>query len=191
MVTVLVWAVIGLLVLLMVAVLAVMLTPIHFRMMLSADPKLRFMIHAAPLAGFVPPIELVDSLKRDSEAQADEPVDEAPPKKPARAVRWQSQKVISAIARFVSDLVHSCRIETVHSDLTFGFEDPADTGQVFGLLAPLAYGLKGSAHGGPQIRPDFEKARFEGTASLTLSFVPARLVPSGLAMATAIFGSSR
>jgi hypothetical protein len=161
MVTVLLWAVLCLPVLLVVLTVALLFLPVRFRIWLSAPPHARLRIHVAPFAGVMPQFELVDSQNAEKDTPAGDGPDQSPSKQDRRGVRWQSRVVLSATTRFVADLIRACRVEEVHADLDFGFDDPADTGQVFGLLAPWAYGLNGVAPDALHIRPDFQNTRFD------------------------------
>jgi hypothetical protein len=62
-------------------------------------------------------------------------------------------------------------IDALRLRATFGFDDPADTGEVFGMLTPLVYGLP-AERCDFQIRPDFDRRRFEGSAELSLHLTP-------------------
>jgi hypothetical protein len=57
----------------------------------------------------------------------------------------------------------------------FGFDDPADTGRVYGALAPLL--LVAAAKGlNVQCRPSFVRAGLEGSCAATLSVRPLSVV---------------
>lgn len=62
-----------------------------------------------------------------------------------------------------------------------GLEDPADTGRVMGMLAPLRVFTKKMAFGQDsnvaiQVTPDFSGPRFTGHCCASVQFVPLKLI---------------
>jgi hypothetical protein len=88
---------------------------------------------------------------------------------------FRTQGLPQRTARFVRELsgaihVHRCLVRA-----RFGFDDPADTGQVCGAVLPAA-ALAAAAGADVQCAPDFERAILAGTAAATVSVVPLRVV---------------
>jgi hypothetical protein len=61
-------------------------------------------------------------------------------------------------------LLRAVRVERLRVDGAFGLLDPADTGQLFGLLCPLLYGLPPSARREIALRPMFDGPSLTGEA---------------------------
>ena len=68
---------------------------------------------------------------------------------------------------------------------------PAETGQIFGMLTPVLYGVSNLRKIDVRIRPVFDQAAFSGHAAMVISVVPAMLVPPFLRFGWASFGPGR
>jgi hypothetical protein len=189
---VLVWIATVIAIAIVVLVVAGVLLPIRFRFGLSRDPKWRLTVHIAPLNGHAPFIGVVDSLEADTGSEAHEAVPQPESRRRRRRRRrLPSRRLLASLSNFVADLISAIRVERAQGEITFGLGDPAETGQVFGLLAPLVYGVGHQAPGRFVIRPDFENQVLCGSAMLEVSLVPARLLPSGVGVARAFLRDRR
>ena len=76
-------------------------------------------------------------------------------------------------------------------DASFGCADPADTGEIFGLMTPFIYGTSGLSGVDMRLEPVFGEVGLRGRASLDLSFVPIALLPPAARFGWAVFGPFR
>lgn len=82
---------------------------------------------------------------------------------------------VQRVFRLVPDLIGRLRWEHVSLDATFGFEDPADTGQLYGALSPILVASR--AQGWPIVcRPAFDRAGLEGTCAAAVRVRPLAVV---------------
>ena len=115
-------------------------------------------------------------------------------KKPTRKAqkgRGPSGRVVRAGLRAVRDLLGVLRIDTVRCDARVGLEDPADTGALYGALAPIRYVCRGSERVQLRVEPVFDGPTLTGRAELVVSAVPLRLVPPLLRFGWQAFGPVR
>lgn len=76
------------------------------------------------------------------------------------------------------ETLRAVHIDRLRAEGWFGLDDPADTGQFWGLIAPVAYGL-----GPPSelaIRPSFDRVGIGGEAEARLHFTVLGLIAPGL-----------
>jgi hypothetical protein len=73
--------------------------------------------------------------------------------------------------RLLNDLRRKVTVEAFHLQAEFGLDDPADTGRVYGALAPI---LVAAAAGGMDVRcdPNFTSAVLQGAAGGSLRVRP-------------------
>lgn len=82
-------------------------------------------------------------------------------------------QLLRAMPRFLAAVVDRIRIDRLRLELRFGTGDPALTGQIFGWLMSLAYGVGNPA--ALRVVPDFDRACLAGDADLVLRVRPVRL----------------
>ena len=90
----------------------------------------------------------------------------------------------------IGGVLRCIRVDRFRVDCTFGLGDPAETGQVFGVLAPFVYGTRwawGRADA-VALTPVFDRACLEGEADVALAVTPMRLLGPVLRFAWATFG---
>ncbi|NNF72409.1 MAG: DUF2953 domain-containing protein [Rhodobacteraceae bacterium] len=186
----LVFIFVGLLAVLLGVVLLVMITPLRLELLLTKDDALRFCAALRPLGRFGPRIELTD---RHREKPKEKPVTKRKKKTPVvQRIRERGvHEVMNAATRLVSDIIHCVRVEKAVLDVTFGFDDPGDTGQAYGMLAPLIYTSRASDRMRVAIVPEFDRATLQGRVALDLSLIPAMLVPPVTRFGWAIWGPVR
>lgn len=111
--------------------------------------------------------------------------------KKRRRFKGDVAPIVRAGVRLLQDVIGLLRIETLHLDLRFGLEDPGETGQIYGMLTPLAYGLPPDPRTGLSVEPVFGETTFAMTTVLDISVVPARLLPPLARFGWAFVGSRR
>lgn len=164
------WILIALLALLVAA----MLMPVRLELSLHKDVVWRGTAAVRPFGRFGPRIV----LRRGKAANKTGKSDRKPGKKRAwrRRLKLRGMQVATAFLRLVSDILRKTRIATARLDVQFGLGDPAETGQVYGFLAPVIHGLHAMKTVSVTARPVFDRACLSGKAELDLSLVPAALL---------------
>lgn len=85
------------------------------------------------------------------------------------------------IISFVRDLWRAVHKEEVSLRIRLGLGDPADTGQLWALLGPLAGAFGTARDASLRIEPDFSETVFEVDGSGSIRLVPIQII--GLALA--------
>ena len=179
--TLLFWLLLALLILLVLAIAL----PLRVELRVSRDEALRYSLAFRPFGRFGPRFSLTgDGRNTDNEPK--------PPEKKKGTRRWGSRgHMVRAAPRLIGDLFACLRFETADVDMRFGTGDPAETGQIFGMLTPVLYGVSNLRKIDVRIRPVFDQAAFSGHAAMVISVVPAMLVPPFLRFGWASFGPGR
>ena len=176
-----VWAVLfWVLVALLAAVAALLCLPVRLRLFAKSEPARVARVDLGLLGGWVPWIALFDTErpKRRKAKQKRE-------KKRMSRKRRRRGRIPRGLPGLLRGLLAQVRVERFELDCTFGLGDPAETGQLFGVLAPLQYGTAWAWGPGTRIAlvPDFDRARLDGRADVILSLVPIRWLPPVLRFA--------
>lgn len=79
------------------------------------------------------------------------------------------------VVRLVTDLARTVHCEELSLHGVFGFEDPADTGLLYGALVPML-AVTGGRGLDVSCRPDFTESRVEGACTVTLTVRPLDVV---------------
>ena len=103
------------------------------------------------------------------------------------------RRLLRAGPRLVGGVLRQIRLERLHVTARFGLGDPAETGQLFGMLAPVAYAPQwlGSKAVSVVLTPVFEARCLSGAAEGALAVTPIRLLPPGLVFVWRVFGPGR
>lgn len=170
---------------LFVVLVGVLVTPVHLRAHLRNSPQLAYRVDARILGGLSPRIRIVDSLRpRKTRARKQ--------KKAARS-RWKTHgsggpNIMSALPRLVSDLLRAVRFEHLRLEAEFGLGDPADTGQLYGLLIPLQYSGYAAQDVSISMRPNFERACLDCELDVRVQVTPASFLLPIIRFAWNAFG---
>ena len=84
--------------------------------------------------------------------------------------------MLREVPRLMSESLGKVRIERLRLNGIFGFGDPALTGEIFGLAAPLLYAAPLSDRWEVTLRPDFDQDRLEGIAECDVALRPVALL---------------
>ncbi len=116
--------------------------------------------------------------RREQSPRAPAPRREAP-RRSTRALQAlaavRTPGFLRRAARLLADVAQRVRWEEASLRARFGLDDPADTGCVYGALAPLLV----AAHGrgwDVACRPDFDEPCLEGSAAVTLRVRPISVI---------------
>ncbi|MFN3171600.1 MAG: DUF2953 domain-containing protein [Hyphomicrobiales bacterium] len=171
------WAMLGAVVLCLV----VLALPVRVAVRAQTTPKKKALVELGLLGGVLPSFTIVDSSRKDAskdKQKADKRARKRAKKRdPKSGGSWRSVQVwIGGVPALLGDLLNLFHVEHLHAEADFGFDDPCDTGVVFGLLTPVLYGLPSNGVIGVQARPDFSQARLEGRFDATVRLIPLQLV---------------
>jgi hypothetical protein len=151
-----------------------------------SDPDPEFAIKVNVLSEMMPAL----TLKGRRSTESGDPPKRA---KKASGVRKRSMSLrsLSAVLECLASIIANVRIEEANVSTEFGFEDPADTGYVFGLLAPLSF--SGATPGNLTFRayPNFNACCLNGAADLSVRVTPIRLAGPIARLAWRLFGARR
>jgi len=186
-----VWVAIGILVGLVLAVVAILCTPVRISAQLDSEGRPLLRIRITILGGLCP----VFSTKRSRvDADATKPK-RVSARKRGKSVRRNmiayAPQIARAAPRFIGGIVRRIRLEAMSADVWFGLPDPADTGALYGALTPIALLLGRGKATSVTLRPDFTEAVFKGSGYLAARFTPIALAPPALAFGWAVFVSPR
>lgn len=176
------WVIVGVVAVPIVLFVILVATPVHLRLIAEAGERLRFSTEVMAFWGLAPKLTF-RSEQGVGEAEGETA---APPRrakkrrKPHRKRRkaiepGQAFRLLTSLPDAVLTGLGRIHFDRVSLQAVFGFDDPAETGEIFGRLTPFIYGL-------PQdrcdvcLRPDFDGARFEGSAEVALHATPVMLV---------------
>lgn len=86
------------------------------------------------------------------------------------------------VIRFVTDLWHAFHKRDVMLRIRIGLGDPADTGQLWALVGPVAGILANSKDVSFEIEPEFFDSTFELNSSGNIRFIPLQIIYLTIAM---------
>jgi hypothetical protein len=87
-----------------------------------------------------------------------------------------SEGFIRHILRFILNLFRQINIRTFHLSIRFGLDDPADTGQLFGVIAPFALCLQAFPFTTIRIQPVFTGVTLHRYFKVQVRIVPIRII---------------
>jgi hypothetical protein len=122
----------------------------------------------------------LDAQRRAHTGVAGDRRDSAEARSPSNVARrvtavLRTSGVMERSLRFVRDVLGQAHIRDFVLRARYGLDDPAETGQVYGALAPLLV-LASVNRLNVQCTPDFARSSFEGACSGTLSIRPLSVV---------------
>jgi len=86
------------------------------------------------------------------------------------------------ILKFISDLWHAIQKRNVILHIRLGLGDPADTGQLWAIIGPIAGMLANVKEARLEIEPEFMDAVFELDGSGTIQLIPLQIIYLALAL---------
>ena len=158
----------------LILIVLVVALPLRVRLHLRSAPRLQYEIRAALLGGASPSFRIADSERR-AKKPARQRKKKGPKKKSTRS--RGGPKWVGGLPRLVVELMRKIHIRRLRADAEFGFDDPADTGAAFGLLAPFIYGVPRPPNVDMALRPAFDRGGFAGEIDAIVDVRPAALVP--------------
>ena len=93
----------------------------------------------------------------------------------------RTRGLLPGLVRTMRELLRSLRPRRLRVELVVGLEDPADTGVLAGMLAPLRllFGRRALGKGSNvsiEVTPDFSGPRLQGYSCASVRFVPLKLI---------------
>ncbi|MBW4706820.1 DUF2953 domain-containing protein [Roseobacter sp. YSTF-M11] len=178
---ILIWLLIGALALILLAGVL----PLRIELALH---KREAWVYSAKLylfAGYGPRVLLADSRKKSKATDR-----EAAKKGRKSSFDWQGDplRFLRAILRLLARMLKHVHVDHAKIDMAFGLGDPADTGQAFGLLAPVVYGCKRLRRVQVHVEPVFHNTVLRGRADLNISLVPVFLLLPLVRFGWSVFG---
>lgn len=100
--------------------------------------------------------------------------------------RGRTRRMVRAMPDLMSGLLSTIRIERLAVSGRLGLDDPAETGQLFGILMPLRFMATGTRFA-VDIEPDFDGPSFNGRFDARLRFQPVRAMPAAMRFGWRVF----
>jgi hypothetical protein len=166
------WLVLWVFAALLALLVAALSLPVRIRVNAQSSPR-RILVDTIWLGGLTPPIRVIDSDRRSAGRKTKA-------RTKSRGLRWKPPRGIPAL---IGDVLGKFKITQLRAEGEFGFDDPADTGAVFGMLTPLIYGGPQVAGVSVDLRPVFGGRRLAGSLSAAVEVTPAALIPPALRFA--------
>ncbi len=162
-------------------VTAALVLPVGLRIEAMCDGPVRWRVDLQPFGRFGPRFRL-------PKPKADKPkVRKKASKRSGKRLRHPG-RFANALFRLASDVISTIRLRRLSVDAKFGCADPADTGQIYGLISPFLYGGNGLQRVHLTAEPVFDETVFEGRAMLELAIVPISLLPPVIRFGWALYG---
>lgn len=181
------WYLLAALAVLLALASAALMTPVKLGFTVRTSPSWRLKIAARLLGGLTPPISIHDSERRKRKRKTPKVKKKRSVIMPRRALA-RLPHVMAASPRLLAGLLRPVHLERLTVDADIGLADPADTGQLIGLLAAVTYSRLPTSIVSISLRPDFTGPRASGELDAELSFIPVAFIPPGVRFARHVFG---
>ncbi len=167
----------------LVLIIVVFVSPIHLVLAVEQQEQARFRFELRLFSRRLPRLIRVDRGFEDiSPPKPPAPEAKADPSQQRRTrgrkrFRFSRDRVIAMIRDIptaIGDTLRCIHFDWLRIRASVGFEDPADTGRLYGALCPFNQIFSGERFD-ICVTPDFDAARITGTAEAAFHFVPARL----------------
>lgn len=143
----------GILVAVIALVAVAVIAPHDFDLRVDTRPSPTLVVSVRPFSGRMRSFTLVDTGHRRT--GEDKAKSREKPRKARRKRRRPGIGLAREAVGLLARLVSAFHLIRLRIDLAFGLGNPADTGQLYGALAPLAYGFSGARGVDIALRPDF------------------------------------
>lgn len=167
MLSALLWLLAGLALLL----LLILCTPLRLHVWFNSGAASAIRVRIGLFGGLVPiPVTPGAGPKKPKKDKAKKK------KKKKRGSGPNIPRLIRAGPRLISGLLHTIKIEKLRATVGFGFDNPADTGMVYGMLTPIERAINGHKTR-IALHPDFDRAKLDGTGEFAARFTPVTILP--------------
>ncbi len=180
-----VWAILGVLAALLLVLALAMATPLRLELSLRKGTAWHYNAALRPFGKYGPRITIRGPKNKR-------------PKKTGKArrkqvkSRFRPKRIIPAGLKLFNDILHRIYVSRAQLDVRFGLGDPGETGQLYGMLAPLIYGPTALPGVRLKVEPVFDdRPTFTGCAEMYVSVVPASIIAPAIRFGWRAFGPSR
>jgi hypothetical protein len=187
----LLWLVAGLLILVSVAALGALCTPLRITVAFDTAAKPAFKFKMAVYGGLLPVVSTSGKRSRGSAAKTRRPAEPRSRQSSRLDNAGYARRMLRDGPRLICRIASRVKFETVDADISFGLPDPADTGMIYGMLSPVARLVGTAEHSSVSLHPDFNDAALDGHGRITARFTPAALIAPIFSFAWTVFFSPR
>lgn len=189
----------GILLWLLIAVLGIFglafVTPVFLRVHLTNAPLFAYRVEVHALGGLAPRLTLANGPGPDDAPKnriKKNRTKQTKPK-PQRSLRPKrvNGAVIAALPELIKSIARHVHVAELHIDADFGLGDPAQTGQLCGLLMPLQYASPLPASVLLDLRPDFTRTCLHGSLTVAVRLTVGALAVPALRFSWRAFGPGR
>ena len=166
------WIVAALALVAAAVVLVVLFTPLRVCADFDTDASPPVRLDLALFGRRLPLIPATRKKTGPSPSSA-EPKPRRRPRTKRRRTAAPIPRLIRAAPRLLVRLFAQVKIEALDADIRFGFDDPVDTGVLYGAVTPVSLLLGNHV----TIRPDFDTAVLAGRGHFAARLTPAALLP--------------
>lgn len=170
--------------LLLIALLAIPVTlkfRISWKHVFEHDIKLQWGFGLVRLR--IPPLQpKPPSLGGDALGQGIGPLKRSSSKKDHFFAVVRRKELRRRLIRFIRDLWHAVQTKNLNLHIRVGLGDPADTGQLWAIVGPVAGMLANVQEASVIIEPEFLDATFELNSSGSIRIVPLQMVCLAVAL---------
>ena len=172
--------------------LLLLITPVEVKIQMVTVPKVSWQCDLRGLAGLTPQITVFDS-SRPRKSKVDTPkVTRRPPHaKRRRNERLKAGRILKAVPPFLRAVLRNIHVDKLLVNCEFGLEDPADTGQLAGIMLALTHGLPHSRRVSITTFPNFQQQCFEGEIAAVFRLTVAAFLLPAILFVWRAFGPVR
>lgn len=167
-----------------------LITPVLLRVHLTNSPKFAYRVEMLAVGGLAPRVTLAQGPRQDTVAR--QKIKQA---KPKRRRSSRPKRVYGAVIRALPELMRvmlrHIHLAELHIDADYGFGDPADTGELSGLLMPLQYAHPLPASVSLNLRPVFTQSCLKGSLTTAVRVTVAAFLVPILRFAWRAFGPGK
>jgi hypothetical protein len=185
-VEIILWFLLALLVLVALA----LMTPVLVQVQLTTSPQLAYRFEIRAFAGLAPRLQLTGGPRKDTIHTPKSKTAKPKRRKKTRRKNVQSS-VVQAVPQLIRGLFHRLHLTELSIDADYGLGDPAETGQLSGMLMPLQYACPLPASVSLNLRPDFTQRCLNGSLTAAVRFTAAALLIPVAQFAWRAFGPIR
>ena len=167
------------------AVVTLLFIPILVRVQVATKPKFTFHSDMRVFMGLAPRITLISKCRK----RTPDPV--KPKSKRSEKPKISNARLAKAAPGLIMDIVRNLHLHSLELDCEFGMEDPSDTGQLAGLLLPIAHVTPEMRKVDISLRPNFARPCMEGEITAVIRLTLAAFFLPFARFAWRSFGPTR